>query len=74
MNRLKSILSNLALTILAIHLSILGAWFFYIILFVDTTQPLEHYDTLLSFFETFYLTVNNLLTFLVSLITTLQYN
>ena len=52
--KLKGILTNLALTTLAIHLSIVGAWFFYIMLLVDTTQPLQDYDTLSSFFATFY--------------------
>lgn len=74
MNKLKSILSNLALTILAIHLSILGAWFFYIMLFVDTTQPLERYDTLSSFFVTFYESVAYLLKVVIDFLSNVTHN
>lgn len=74
MNKLKSILSNLALTILAIHLSILGAWFLYIVLLVDTTQPLQDYDTLSSFFVTFYKSFAYLLKVVIDFLTNIIHN
>lgn len=51
---LRVIITNLALTTLAIHLSILGAWFLYTLFFVDTTLPADPNDSIGHFFTTFY--------------------
>ena len=53
-NKLKKIIENILVTIFAINFVIFGTWSFFVLLFVDTTQPLQEPDTLLSFYKLYF--------------------
>lgn len=54
MKLITKITTTLLTCFVAFNVSIFGMWVFYIVLFVDTTLPLEPQDTLASFYEQFY--------------------
>lgn len=53
-NKLKKIIENTLLTIFAINFTIFGTWCLFVLLFVDTTQPLQDSDTLSNFYKLYY--------------------
>lgn len=61
MKLVKNIIVKSALLVIQLNIGILFAYFFYLLFFVDTTQPIQEYDTLSNFYKTLWQGLNKML-------------